>query len=257
MNNLFIATLSLFTATFSFAQTLTLQPDAVSGKDAFINSLQPTTPSGASQDLSAIAWTNSGSPVTVRGLIKFDLSSIPQGSLVNSATLYLYHNPSSSNTSAQHQSLSGSNEGVIRRITSEWDENTVNWNTQPTATAVNEVGIPQSVSATQDYVLDVTPLVQDMVSFPTSSFGFQIRLVTEDYYRSLIFASSDQSDPTNHPKLVVNYTDVSGIEELGKTTKELVRITDLTGRDVPFTKNTPLLMVYSDGSVERTLSVGE
>lgn len=248
---------SFFTVILTFSQTLTLQPDATSGKDAFINSLQPTTPGGITQDLSAIAWTNSGNAVTVRGLIQFDLSSIPQGSLVNSATLYLYHNPTSSNTSAQHQSLSGSNEGVIRRIITDWDENTVTWNTQPTITNINEVSIPESISATQDYTLNVTALVQDMVSYPSSSFGFQIRLLSEQYYRSLIFSSSDNADASNHPKLVVNYTDVSGIQELGNTPKELLKITDLMGREVPFTTNTPLLLIYTDGTVERTLKVAD
>ncbi|MFN5910218.1 MAG: DNRLRE domain-containing protein [Bacteroidota bacterium] len=257
MKKLTSTILFLTAISVSNAQTLTLQPNASAGKDAFINSLQPTTNGGAAQDLAAIAWTNSGNATTVRGLLQFDLSSIPPGSVINSATLFLYHNPLSVNTSAQHQSLSGSNEGVIRKIITDWDENTVTWNTQPSVTSINEVTIPESATATQNYELNVTAMVQDMVDFPAASYGFQIRLLSEQYYRSLIFASSDNTDATNHPKLVINYTDVAGIDEVQSTTKKLVRITDLIGREVPFSKNTPLLLIFEDGSVQRTLEIAE
>ena len=42
-----------------------------------------------------------------------------------------------------------------------------------------------------------------------------------------------------------------GIEELSMQGAELVKITDLMGREVVFTTNTPLLYVYNDGSVRR------
>ena len=200
------------------AQTLTLQPDAIAGKDAFINSLQPSTVGGTVTDLDALAWTNSGNPSTVRGLIDFDLSQIPTGAIINSATLTLYHNPTSSNSSAKHQSLSGSNEGLISRVISTWDENTVTWNTQPQTTTQNEVIIPQSTSENQDYSLDVTDLIKDMINNPSSSYGFMIRLKTEQYYRSLVFASSDHPNASKHPKLEISYsTNVTGIQEMANS----------------------------------------
>ena len=200
------------------AQTLTLQPDAIVGKDAFINSLQPSTAGGAVTDLDALAWTNSGNPSTVRDLLDFDLSQIPSGAVINSATLTLYHNPNSSNASAKHQSLSGSNEGLISRVISTWDENTVTWNTQPQTTTQNEVIIPQSTSENQDYSLDVTDLIKDMINNPSSSYGFMIRLKTEQYYRSLVFASSDHPNASKHPKLEISYsTNVTGIQEMANS----------------------------------------
>jgi len=252
---LLIAT--VFVASISKAQTLTLQPDGTTGKDAFINDLQTDATGGANPDLPAIAWTNGGLPVTVRGLVQFDLSSLPIGTVINSATIYLYHNPNSQNCSAQHQSLSGSNEGIISRITSTWDENTVTWNNKPGTSPINQVSIPASTSPTQDYALDVTQMVQDMVNYPTSSFGFELKLVTESYYRSLIFASSDETDATNHPKLVVNYTSTAGISEMQNTKKTLVKITDLIGREAQPTFNKPLLYIYSDGSIERIFKIQE
>ena len=49
--------------------------------------------------------------------------------------------------------------------------------------------------------------------------------------------------------LTMSYT---GIEELNPgSSKKLVRITDLSGKEMPFRKNTILLFIYEDGTVER------
>jgi hypothetical protein len=41
------------------------------------------------------------------------------------------------------------------------------------------------------------------------------------------------------------------IEELNKTPKQLIKIIDMLGREIPFKPNTPLVYVYDDGTVER------
>ena len=46
-----------------------------------------------------------------------------------------------------------------------------------------------------------------------------------------------------------------GINELSSTTKELLRIVDLMGRETTFKPNTPLIYVYDDGSTERVYRV--
>jgi hypothetical protein len=49
--------------------------------------------------------------------------------------------------------------------------------------------------------------------------------------------------------LTMSYT---GIEELNpSSSKKLLRITDLSGKETPFRKNTVLLFIYEDGTVER------
>jgi hypothetical protein len=49
--------------------------------------------------------------------------------------------------------------------------------------------------------------------------------------------------------LTMSYT---GLEELNATSsKKLLRITDLSGKETPFRKNTVLLFIYEDGTVER------
>lgn len=204
----------LFTTTLLAQTTLNLRPDATLGKDAYYKDATPTLNQGTHADFTALAWTNGGA-VVARSIIEFDLTSIPAGSTINSAYLSLYNNSTSSNNSGEHSNLSGSNSATLRRITTSWNEFSVTWNNQPSATNSNEVVLPASTTIYEDYTnINVTQLVQDMVDMPGSSFGFMISLQTEQYYRALIFSSSDHADPNNHPELVITYTLPSAISEL-------------------------------------------
>jgi hypothetical protein len=189
----------------SFAQTLTLQPDPAAGKDAELFSCVPCGYNnknyGTKKDLNAIAWTNSGNISNIRSLIQFDLSSIPANAVVTSALLSLYYNPSS--TEGTH---SGTNTALLQRVTSSWGELTVTWDTQPTTTTVNQATLPSSSSSTQDYPnINVTAMVQEMVTNPSTNFGFMLRQQTETIFRKMIFASSDNVTAALRPKLVVSY----------------------------------------------------
>jgi hypothetical protein len=195
---------AIFFTTVSSAQiTLNFHPNASAGKDATITSLNPTNNYGTDPDYAAIAWTNGGTSFTERGLLAFDLSSIPQNATITSATLSLYCNTQSSNT----QLSSGSNAALIQRITSTWNENTVTWNNQPSSTTQNQCVLSPSTSSTQDYTnIDVKNLIGDMVNNPSISFGFMLQLQTESIYRSLVMSSSDHPDSTKWPRLVITYT---------------------------------------------------
>src|SRR3990167_1838841 len=67
--------------------TLTLQPDATAGLDTFIQDNAPTT--NSETDTTIYVGENNGSAQITRTLIKFDLSSLPAGITVDSATLTL------------------------------------------------------------------------------------------------------------------------------------------------------------------------
>lgn len=163
----------LFIGNVSLAQadTLVLQPNVPEGRDVLISSLQPTLNVGGHPDFNALAWTNNGSPVVFRSLLDFDFSVIPQNSTILSATLYLYNNPTSLNNNGSHSSLSGSNESVLQRITSSWDESTVTWDNQLGTTTLNQVLLPASNTTDQNYILNITSLVQDARDNPDQSHG--------------------------------------------------------------------------------------
>ena len=77
--------------------------------------------------------------------------------------------------------------------------------TKPTTTALHEVLLPQSTSDGQDYErVDVTELVRDMLSAPSSNHGFLMRLQDEVVkHREVSFTSSDYAVDVRRPKLEV------------------------------------------------------
>lgn len=154
-------------------------------------------------DFAAIAWTSDGVPYVGRSLINFDLGLIPENALIKNAFLNLSGNPTPEH-SPGHSTLSGTNKSVIKRVISRWDEYTTTWNTQPITTDQNQVYLEESTSADQDYYnIDVTELVLDAINDPQNSFGFMLKLLHEEYYRSLNFASSNTSDTNLIPELIV------------------------------------------------------
>ena len=238
--------------TYLSQTTLTLQPDSVCGKDALIRSLSLNTNFGNNIDFNAHSWTNQGAPVDHRSLIEFDLSYIAASSTIISAylSLYSYNSPAV----GSHSTLSGSNEAVIQRITSPWNENTVTWGNQPIGSPINQVILPQSTNPIQDYLnIDVTNLVQDMISTPSTGHGFLFKLITEQYYRRMLFASSDNPINNFHPKLVVTYSTVNNLPNfinLGNDT------TLCPGQNLQLDATTSsATYLWQDGSTDSTFNV--
>ncbi len=151
------------------------------------------------------SWTNGQVMVVHRSLIHFDLSEIPYGSTIVNAELHLYADPNSTLYPNGHESLTGSNRCFIHRIVTDWEEYSVTWNNQPAITTLNQVEIPQSNYNTQNYEIDITALVQDMLDDTANSFGFLIRQRHEIPYRRMVFASRDNPNQTLRPKLVINF----------------------------------------------------
>lgn len=216
VNYLFLqSTLALLVSSAAYSQVtqteLTIQPDACRGKDThigYINGIPSMADANFAtlEEMTAVAWTwysGGGSDGAIRTLIDFsDLQLIPQGTVVTYAYLSLYGKPSSLSAPQGNQ---GDNSCYVERVTSAWDEGTVTWNTSPTSTTANQVSLPGSNGVTFNYDvvdLNITTLIQDIINQPPSSrYGLLIRLQTESYYRSLIFASSDYSVAAKRPKL--------------------------------------------------------
>jgi hypothetical protein len=185
--------------------SIILQPDGNQGKDAFLFDMNPDQNFGSHEDFAAIAWTNTGIPVKVRGLIEFDLSGIPADATIDKAFLSLYSYDSPSNGS--HSILSGTNASILLRIVDNWTESDVTWNNQPGTSDRNIIFLKESSESIKHYLnIDVTSLVKDATSETAVKFGVMIRLVEEEYYRRLVFASSDNENSELHPSLWVHYS---------------------------------------------------
>lgn len=213
--------------------TLRLRPDGANGKDAILADWTPNQNFGVHPEFGSIAWTCNGDPCIGRALIQFDLSSIPVGSTVNSASLSLFANPTPVNGNGI--ATQNANASWLERVTGNWDESTVTWSTAPLTTTVNRVMLAQSTSNFQDYVVDVRDMVQDMVNQPAQNNGFLIRLDDETYYTSMIFASSDFSDSLYWPMLEVVYTPAAAQQ------CQTVFVTDGNGQDAIVTTFEPAL----------------
>ena len=177
-----------------------IQPGPLDGKDAYVNTAYDMK-NGDTPSFIAAAWTYYGGEGVGRSFIQFDLPEIPDSCTNFSAVLNLYYNYSSS-----HVGHGGDNRCKIERVIEKWDEDYVNWFSQPAVSPKNIVYLEASESENQNYTdIDVTSLVLDMYANPQESFGFRLSLMEEYIYRSMIFASSDHPDKSIRPSLIIKY----------------------------------------------------
>jgi hypothetical protein len=185
-------------------QTLTLQPSNNLADEANIAIIGSTNATSHDKDLDAGAWTFNGVTGYIRGSFKFDLSSIPANATIISAklTLYSIHDPTNGDLVNAN---SGTNNAMyIRRITSNWDGNTVTWQTQPTTTTTDQILIPHTDQPFLDLTdLDVKSLIEAMRT--NGNYGFMLNLQNETIYTIRQFISPTHADTSKHPKLVIEY----------------------------------------------------
>ena len=106
-------------------------------------------------------------------LCKFDISSIPSGTQINSAILKIFY----------YQYLDTNPTGrdlTLYRITSNWNEDSVTWNTRPNLAAeiTDSYIVPSSPGIWMEW--DVTVDVQDFIDEVQENYGWQI--MDEEYW---------------------------------------------------------------------------
>ena len=174
--------------TWPLSWTSTLNPVA----DAYVYSAAPATNYGAAPTLYVGSQSTSA---TGRALFRFDLSSIPAGAMVQSATFQTYVVQSSSSPTTLDVEL--------KRVDASWQEMVVSWNTQPGYTGANNVlGVGKSLGY---YSWDVTSLVQTWVNgAPNRGLALMSKNETTLGWRG--FTSRESTSPLNPPRLVLDYT---------------------------------------------------
>ncbi len=148
-------------------------------------------------------------------MVKFDLPSLPSGSLVDSAKLHVYL------TNVTIQNLA-SKPLQMHRITSSWIEDGVGgvtWNSQPTYDSGALDSIEYSALSDGSWVtLDVPVSVVDAwIADPSSNHGLLLKRNPDGApgsgaYRSNCadFASSEASNASQRPKLEITYSVLPG-----------------------------------------------
>ncbi|MEI2678009.1 MAG: DNRLRE domain-containing protein [Burkholderiaceae bacterium] len=171
-----------------------------------------------------------------RALMHFNLSTIPSNATITDAKLDLY----AYGTIGSYPGHYGSaNNALIERVTSNWSENTVTWNTQPTSTSVNQVPLAGTTNATLDYLnINVTSIVQDIIA-STSNNGIILKLATEAATNLLPFCSKDHFNSAKHPKLRVTYScNFQSVAELQNTISSINCFPNPATNTINFSINT-------------------
>lgn len=190
-----IVTVGLLTGlTAAQAVLINIQPGGAAGKDAQISDdVTANTNFGTNQRL-IINWSGNFRSI---GLVEFDLSGIPTGATINSATLDLFH------------SLNGNlnRRYDVFRTTSSWSEGTVTFNTAPTfaATAVASLVILDNNTEVHRQ-WDVTNTVSNWVDGTFTNFGFWVEEIPVQGLGSAYFESSDTATASERPLLIVDYS---------------------------------------------------
>ena len=201
---------------------LILRPDSTTGQDSYVAKLDNDPADGntnlnAAHELCLARWTQSwyhNDSATFRGYIRFDsLAKVPAKAAVTSAILYLYGEGTDSSASfpfgdSYPGSSSDLNGGLIQLVTGgTWDQKTINFNNAPAATASGQDTIPPSNQAwNYNVAVDVTNLVKQQIANPSTNYGFLLKLQVEQLYRAMEFATCENSDSLERPKLVVSYS---------------------------------------------------
>ncbi len=135
-----------------------------------------------------------------RGLLKFDLTQVPPGSLVDSASLQLYMNSadSSENDIAFHVLQTDWNDSDVSG-TNPWSSTGGDFNSS------SELIMP-GTSNTGNYSIEISSLVERWLNNELDNYGVLLKMVNENSGNNEYkFRSREYSDPTQRPKLFVNY----------------------------------------------------
>ena len=98
----------------------------------------------------------------------------------------------------------GTDENRLRRITGDWEETTVTWNTRPSNTTPGEL-VFNDIEDGIWLELDVTAMVQDWLDGTYPNYGFCFLRVSSisAFWQ---FYTKEYSNPDFHPKLTLDYT---------------------------------------------------
>jgi hypothetical protein len=141
---------------------------------------------GNHNQLSAYAWTQQFALSIHRSYIKYNLSSFSNPNAITSATLKLaYFDPVG-------YPNSGANSFRVSLSSSNWSENSITWNNQPSP-STSFIDHPSS-SGYVNVNVNVTSLVRQAIQ--NNNYGFIIQLLDESPYKMVLFGSRENEGAT-------------------------------------------------------------
>jgi hypothetical protein len=125
----------------------------------------------------------------------------------------------------------------------------------PTQTAIYAVNGTDSLGCTGSDTVVVSVLENaesSLTQTALDSYTLNGQTYTQSGTYTQVVPAANGCDSTITLNLSMNFT---GINELGTSTKILVKITDLNGKIIQRRKNTVMLFIYEDGTVERVVEM--
>ncbi|MCF6251584.1 MAG: DNRLRE domain-containing protein [Methylococcaceae bacterium] len=186
--------------------TLVLQPDAASGKDAYLWYPGTTNNYGSARE----TWVSTMSNDKTVALYQFDLGAVPNGVKILSATLSLLH----------WQGWDSNVPISAHRITNSWNETRVSWDNRTSTQAWNTPAgdfDPEVIDTTLvgpiskiRYEWQLRSVVEKWVSGSQPNYGVLLRTIAPKIDGER-FYTSDDSNSTRHPRLTITYACECGV----------------------------------------------
>jgi hypothetical protein len=197
--------------------TLTLQPDATTGKDCCLEQGGPTYNTGA-YNKGWIGWY--GAAGNYRCLFQFDVTSIPTTATVLSAILTLYREGNDGTTVYSYGAyklvrawVEGTGVDSVTGDGADWNtyNGVNNWGTagcdNTSTDRSSSAEDAHAINYATDNTWSIPVMTQDWVTTPANNKG--VLIATTDVYSAqgyLTVYTSDYTTPAKRPQLVVTYT---------------------------------------------------
>jgi len=178
---------------YAAESTIVLQPDA-EGIDTGVESALPTS----NYALWPFTGIGNSASTIVRTYIEFNLSSIPANARVFDADLKLY----------QYNTLGTDDFAIgLYKVTSDWEEGTIDWDPQPTSSTDAEVTNNIYAGSITWESWDIDTLVQGWLDGNITNYGMMLKDTDESSVNTIAyFYTSDYTiDTTKCPKLEIDY----------------------------------------------------
>jgi hypothetical protein len=182
--------------TYAPEQTLTIQPNAVIGKDTYVYITAPDDNWADREWITA----GTGGANTARAYIQFNLDLLPDGAIITSVGLGLVYWATSNAAAAPI--------GVYN-VEEAWGEDTLTWNNQPDFATEAESIVSVPAGVTDGFIYwTVTDLVKGWWDGTIANYGLALKDIdesTEEAWKR--FYSSDWGTAHQRPELVITYFD--------------------------------------------------
>ena len=209
--------------------TLVLQPDPAAGEDTYIAAASSVQNYGTQTNLITDSQNSSG----VRSLLRFDLSAVPAGATILSATFEMYY---------FYTRVANTESLRLHRALRDWTETGATWRTYDGANNWTTQGgdydpaIVASATLTATVNLwkswNVTSLVQGWVGGAYPNQGMLLESQPASGNKERHFYSSDYvTNPALRPKLTIVYV----ASDLSASTKSVSSVTPVVGETLTYT----------------------